>query len=291
MEHVVTAERRRRRGRGGGGDRNDGRGRGAAADARSGRRCVATVASTTDAGRGGPRVACEPISPRCSTGTSALVTIIADRRGRSASRRGSPDGAGEHRRPASTTDRSWSTGRSSSPRNAGVARSRSSSSGHRRTGSSAASARWTVVPWWRCRTTTPCSPVRRASWATRRRTACSSWPSVGASPSSSSPKEVEGVRVTPMGSRSRASTALAFHFFARLSGLVPLDRDRVGILLRRERRDPRVLRRRHRRRRHEHRDGRSGDDRRWWPRCVRADRDRPVRDAGRQRCHRHRRRR
>ena len=50
---------------------------------------------------------------------------------------------------------------------------------------------------------------------------------------------------------------LAFHFFARLSGLVPLVGIASGYLLRRERSHPRVLRRRHRRRRHEHRDGRS----------------------------------
>ena len=71
----------------------------------------------------------------------------------------------------------------------------------------------------------------------------------------------------------------------------PTDRHRVGILLRRKCRDSRLLRRRHRRRRYEHRDGRPGDDRRWWPRHVRADRDRAVRRAGGQRCHRHRRRR
>ena len=124
----------------------------------------------------------------------------------------------------------------------------------------------------RCRTTTPCSPARRGSWTTRRRTGCSSSPSAGACRSCSSPKAAAAARATPTGSACRGSTASRSTTSPRLSGLVPLVGHRVGVLLRRQRGAPRVLRRRHRRRRLEHRHGRPGDDRGRRTRRVRADR-------------------
>ena len=84
----------------------------------------------------------------------------------------------------------------------------------------------------------------------------------------------------------------------RLSG-VPLVRGVVGnraarrhqcrLLLRGQRGDPRVLRCRDRHGGFEHRDGRSGDDRGWRARRVRADRDRADRGPTIERCRRHRR--
>ena len=84
---------------------------------------MATVGADDDAAVA-DAVARERISPQCSTATSALGTIIAPTRSRGVTARV----AGPHGRTSptcSTKDRSWSTGRSSSPRNAGVARSRS----------------------------------------------------------------------------------------------------------------------------------------------------------------------
>ena len=63
-------------------------------------------------------------------------------------------------------------------------------------------------------------------------------------------------------------------------------RHHVGVLLRRQRRAARLLRRDHRDRRLEHRHGRPGDDRGRWSRRVRAEGDRADRRAERQRRHR-----
>ena len=62
----------------------------------------------------------------------------------------------------------------------------------------------------------------------------------------------------------------AFHLFARLSGARAARRDRLRLLLRRQRRAARLLRCRDRDRGLEHRDGRSGDDRGRRARRVRA---------------------
>ena len=71
----------------------------------------------------------------------------------------------------------------------------------------------------------------------------------------------------------------------------PARRRQRRLLLRRQRGDPRLLRRRHRHRGLEHRHGRPGDDRGRRSRRVRADGDRPDRGAAGQRRGRHRRRR
>ena len=75
----------------------------------------------------------------------------------------------------------------------------------------------------------------------------------------------------------------AFHLFAQLSGLVPLVGIAAGLLLRRQRRAARLLRRGDRHRGLEHRDGRSGDDRGRRPRRVRPERGRTDRRTGRER--------
>ena len=77
----------------------------------------------------------------------------------------------------------------------------------------------------RCRTTTPCSPARRARRTTARRTSCSRSPSSCGCRWCSSPRAAVGGPATPTASASPGSTACAFLYFAQLSGLVPL----VGI--------------------------------------------------------------
>ena len=67
----------------------------------------------------------------------------------------------------------------------------------------------------------------------------------------------------------------AFARFGALSGLVPHGRYRLGMVLRRQRRPPRLLRRDHRHHRHIDRDGRSGHDRGRRPRHL----PRPRRSA------------
>ena len=75
----------------------------------------------------------------------------------------------------------------------------------------------------------------------------------------------------------------AFQLFARLSGLVPLVGNRLGLLLRRQRRAARLLRRGDRDRGLEHRHGRPRDDRGWRAGRLRARRGGPDRRAARKR--------
>ena len=75
------------------------------------------------------------------------------------------------------------------------------------------------------RTTTPCSPARRASRTTARRTACSSSPSACACRWCSSPRAAAAAPATPTAPASPASTARRSTSSARSRGLVPL----VGI--------------------------------------------------------------
>ena len=95
------------------------------------------------------------------------------------------------------------------------------------------------------------------------------------------PGDTDGTGVTGLDS-------LAFMLFAELSGLVPLVARERRLLLRRQRGDPRVLRRRDRHRGLEHRHGRSGDDRRGRARRLRTDGGRADRGAACQRRGRHR---
>ena len=60
--------------------------------------------------------------------------------------------------------------------------------------------------WWRCRTTTPCSPAPKARRTTGRRTVCSRSPSSCASRSCSSPRAAVDGRATPTASVSAGST-------------------------------------------------------------------------------------
>ena len=84
---------------------------------------------------------------------------------------------------------------------------------------------------------------------------------------------------------------LAFLRIAELSGLVPARRRQRRVLLRRQRRPARLLRRGDRHRGLQHRHGRTGDDRRRRARRPRTDGDRTDRRAAGQRRRRHRRRR
>ena len=143
----------------------------------------------------------------------------------------------------------------------------------------------------RCRTTTPCSPARRACRTTARRTGCSSSPSGCGCRSCSSPRAAAVAPATPTARASSGLDCLAFLLFARAVRARAAGRHQRRLLLRRQRRDPRLLRRRHRHRRLEHRDGRAGDDRGRRARRVRADGGRPDRRAAGQRRRRHRRRR
>ena len=79
--------------------------------------------------------------------------------------------------------------------------------------------------WWRCRTTTPCSPAPRARRTTARRTACSRSPSSCSCRSCSSPRAVAVGPATPTRRVSAGSTASPSCTSPQLSGLVPL----VGI--------------------------------------------------------------
>ena len=261
----------------------------AVADARPCRRRDDDGRRRRRCGRGGPRSAREPISPQVldrheRTRDHRRPDAVARRHGA-----GQPHGAGERRRPRRRRIvrrvRAARRRRAApAPLARGAHRAHAGRRARRRRRHGGRSFRSS-----RCRTTTRCSPARRASWdhekkdrlfelAERRRLPVVFFTEGGGG----RPGDTDGLGVSGL-------DCLAFNYFARLSGLVPL----VGItsgycfagnaaILGCCDVDHRVA------------EGSNigmggpGDDRRRRPRRLRADRDRAVRRAGRQRCHRRR---
>ena len=163
---------------------------------------------------GGSRPAFGPTSPRCIARHDVGLDAAPARRGRPAAhgrsahrprerrrprrrglvRRVRPGG---HRRPAPPPAR-----RRADRAHAGRRDDRRHRHGQRRTCSRATPRRSS-----RCRTTTPCSPARRARRTTARRTACSSSPSRCGCRSCSSPRAAAAGPATPTASASAGSTA------------------------------------------------------------------------------------
>ena len=248
-------------------------------------RRFARWSTTTSSARSTPR-RCAPISPRCSTGTSAPTIAGGPTPSLGATTRaGAPRGErrGSRRRRIVRRVRTTGRGRAApSPlargahrTHAGRRRRRRRGHGERRPG------RGDVVRLHRARRHARAPRPREEGPAVRDRRA----PAAAGRLLHRRRRRAPGRHRRDRHLRPRLPRVQLLRAAQRVGAA---RRHRVGVLLRRERGHPRLLRRRHRRRGHEHRDGRSGDDRRRRPRCVRAHRDRTVRDAGRQRGDRHR---